>query len=292
MQLPCTVVLTRAASHVFALFLRAQTETAAVTDRACLVLHTSAGLPSDPLRMNGTTQRAFFSQVPGDSSREPQLSIATSGTSLESHPIALSPMSRTESAVAPPTPHSPPTDEQPRLAAADESKDREDESGTIVDNGGRSQGPSASDAESAPAKESAGAGGGIAMATKDEHETSDEPAPEDRPAQIAPEAAAAGDAAAGLQLVEGGFDGDTESDPSTPVAVREALAAVHSLAISTGAVRMGAQQVDSLPPQVMSRRLQWHALTVARRGFQNKARACVRAGKANMRQQAGLKAES
>ena len=156
---------------------------------------------------------------------------------MESHPIILSPMSRTQSAVvAPPTPQSPPADgqlpptaeEQHNEVATEQREQSHQESAGIM---------APADAPPQPAADYGTENGhhGDATAT-DAHDTTESAGPPlatDAPTQVP------GDEAAAEPAQQGGDDeaadaDDSESDPSTPVAVREALAAVHSLAISTG----------------------------------------------------------
>ena len=180
----------------------------------------------------------------------PHLSVATGGAKLESHPIALSPMSRTPSAViAPPTPHSPPADQQVPSATEDQQIDLHG-TGQQQSN----QPATAPDVSLKPAADAETDGGGPQTVADDMQHDAEAPA-----------------APAALDTLAQAFDGenagpegalvaplqndvgedvdarDSESDPSTPVAVREALAAVHSLAISTGATLLIIQADASQP---------------------------------------------
>ncbi len=183
--------------------------------------------------------------------RNPHLTIATGGgAKVESHPIILSPMSRAQSAAAPATPHSPPADAQlPGTAeeAAEESERSHQEEDAPPT-------PAPADAPLEPAADQEaedGHGDAAAVDTADATEPPMPPAAGDAPTQAPGEGGEAQSAEVAAQ--QGGNDegpaeagDDSESDPSTPVAVREALAAVHSLAISTGANLLGSPCLRSL----------------------------------------------
>ena len=173
------------------------------------------------------------------------MTVATGGgAKVESHPIILSPMSRTQSAVAPPTPHGPPADAQlpgtaeeqhDEVAADDQEQSHREDAIT----------PAAGDALPEPAADQGEAAGQHDVAENDAAHDAVEPA-DPSPAADAPTQTRGKEAGAaqGAETAWQGGDeaaadaGDSESDPSTPVAVRDALAAVHSLAISTGAFRI------------------------------------------------------
>ena len=203
--------------------------------------------------------------LPHPQARNPHLTIATcGGAKVESHPIVLSPMSRTQSAVAPATPHSPPAD-----AALPGTAEEQHDEVPVEEQEQSCQGddalptPVAADAPPEPAADQDAGDSredAAAMDTTDDATELPTPPPaaaDDAPTQVVGEEAAVQGAEPAQQ--EGGDEegpadagDDSESDPSTPVAVREALAAVHSLAISTGAVLLATlHEVTSMRGQVL-----------------------------------------
>ena len=146
----------------------------------------------------------------------------------------FSPLSRTESAVAPPTPHCPPPADEPRSAGAGEDAGDQDTDSLAANDEAHGHGSPELAAHQLESESVGVHRSTVNAAEVSEGHTDKVSEVEGSPLQLAAEAAVPGSGAEGQRSSNAEVEGDTESDPSTPVAVREALAAVHSLAISTG----------------------------------------------------------
>jgi len=169
---------------------------------------------------------------------------------VESHPIILSPMSRTQSAVAPATPHSPPADAQLPGTSEEAAEEAQEQSRQGDD---APPTPALADAPPEPAADQDAVDSShedaAAIDTSDDATELPTPPAADAAAQAPEGEKGEAQSVEGAQQQGGDDEGaaeagdDSESDPSTPVAVREALAAVHSLAISTGATQLTYQKI-------------------------------------------------